>query len=96
MKSFKAFLYFFVLSGLLGLTSIYVRENFDKPFSALDTPDIIRAIMAGLIEVICMYLVYDTYSRLKEISKAKKNGLILVAIISSIFYFLYIIGVYIQ
>ncbi|MDM5291766.1 hypothetical protein QUF81_00440 [Peribacillus simplex] len=96
MKNFKAFLYFFVLSGVFGLTSIYVRENFNKPFSSLDTADITRAIMAGLVEVVCIYLVYDTFSRFKQISKVKKNILIFVGIFSSIFYFLYLVGVYLQ
>jgi len=51
MKNIKAFMYFFLLFGLFGLTSIYLRENFNKPFSLLDTMDICRVIMAGLIEL---------------------------------------------
>ncbi|SMQ80610.1 hypothetical protein SAMN05444673_3941 [Bacillus sp. OV166] len=96
MKSIKAFLYFFILFGIFGLTSIYVRENFKKPFSSLDTMDIFRAIMAGFVELICLFLVYDTFSRFKEISKVKKNVLIVVAIFASIFYFLFIVGIYLQ
>jgi len=94
MKNIKAFMYFFLLFGLFGLTSIYLRENFNKPFSSLDTMDIFRAIMAGLIELGSLFLVYDTISRFKEISKVKRNALILVAIFCSMFYFLFLIGVY--
>jgi hypothetical protein len=66
-------MYFFLLSGLFGLSSIYLRENFDKPLNSLDTMDILRMIMAGVVEIASMILVYDTFLRFKEISKAKKG-----------------------
>jgi hypothetical protein len=74
MKNIKAFLYFFILFGLFIMTKIYLTENFHKPFSSLNTQDIIRIIMAVLVEIVCIFLVYDTFSRFNEISKAKKNG----------------------
>jgi hypothetical protein len=87
-------MYFFLLSGLFGLSSIYLRENFDKPLNSLDTMDILRMIMAGVVEIASMILVYDTFLRFKEISKAKKGGLLLLAIPCSIVYFLFLIVVY--
>jgi hypothetical protein len=94
MKNIKIFMYFFLLSGLFGLSSIYLRENFDKPLNSLDTMDILRMIMAGVVEIASMILVYDTFLRFKEISKAKKGGLLLLAIPCSIVYFLFLIVVY--
>ncbi|PGY11118.1 hypothetical protein COE25_11390 [Bacillus sp. AFS031507] len=72
MKSIKAFLYLFILFGLFGLTSIYLRENFNKPFSLLDATDIFRAIMAGLVEMVCLFLIYDTFFNLRKFLKLKE------------------------
>ncbi|MBT2678962.1 hypothetical protein J7E38_08110 [Bacillus sp. ISL-35] len=98
MKSIKAFLYFFVLFGVLGLTNTFARESkvFDKPLSALDSIDVYRVIMAILIQLICLFLIYDTSSRFKELSRVKRSALILLAILISTVYFLFLIGIFLE
>jgi ABC-type spermidine/putrescine transport system permease subunit I len=98
MKSIKAFLYFFVLFGVLGLTNTFVRESkvFDKPLSALDSMDVSSVIMAILIQLICLFLIYDTSYRFKELSRVKRSALILFAILISTVYFLFLIGIFIE
>ena len=98
MISIKAFLYFFVLFGVLGLTNTFARESkiFDKPFSAFDSMDVYRVIMAILIQLICLFLIYETSSRFKELSRVKRSALILFAILISTVYFLFLIGIFLE
>ncbi|WP_100407776.1 hypothetical protein [Bacillus solitudinis] len=96
MKNVKIFMYFFLFSGLFGLSSIYLRENFGKPLNSLEIIDMFRMVMAGLVQIASMFLVYDTFLRFKEISKGKKRFLLVVAIPCSIVYFLFLIGVYLE
>lgn len=96
MKNVKIFMYFSLFSGLFGLSSICLRENFGKSLNSLDIIDMFRVIMASLVQLASMFLVYDTYLRFKEMSKGKKRFLLVVTIPCSIVYFLFLIGVYLE
>ena len=52
MKTYmKIFMYFFLMTAIFGMSSIYLRENFQKPFNALDIMDISRIVLIGIIEI---------------------------------------------
>jgi hypothetical protein len=73
------------------MLSFYLSQGFNKPFNSLNKMDIFRMIMAGVVELASMLLVFDTFLRFKEISNAKKWGLLLFAILCSTVYFLFLI-----
>ncbi|WP_270181065.1 hypothetical protein [Alkalihalobacillus sp. CinArs1] len=96
MEKIKMFMYFFVLSGVFGVSGIYLRENFNIPFTTLSSMDVVRIVMIGVIQLSCIYLAIDTYLRFNELPKGIKRIIIFIALPSSIVYFLFLIGVYVE
>jgi uncharacterized membrane protein len=95
MKTYmKIFMYFFLMTAIFGMSSIYLRENFQKTFNTLDIMDISRIVLIGIIEIASGLLIIDTFMRFNEISNAKKILLLVIAILSSMVVFLSLISVY--
>ncbi|MFJ7973855.1 hypothetical protein [Psychrobacillus sp. NPDC096389] len=67
----KIFMYFFLMSVIFGMSSIYLRENFQQPFNTLDILDISRIVLTGIIEIASGLLIIDTYIRLNKYPKLK-------------------------
>ncbi|MEK3973985.1 hypothetical protein [Psychrobacillus sp. FSL K6-1267] len=86
MKTYmKIFMYFFVMIAIIGMTSIYSSEYFQRSFNTLDVMDISRMILIYIIKLVSGLLLIDTYMRFNEISNVKKTLLLVIAIPSSMF-----------
>ncbi len=79
----KIFMYFFLMSAIFGMSSIYLRENFQQPFNTLDVLDISRIVLTSIIEIASGLLIIDTYMRFDEISNSKKTLLLVIASLSA-------------
>lgn len=71
--------------AIIGMTSIYSSEYFQRSFNTLDVMDISRMILIYIIKLVSGLLLIDTYMRFNEISNVKKTLLLVIAIPSSMF-----------
>jgi hypothetical protein len=91
-KKLIFFMYIFLLTTLVGLSSFYLRENFQKSFNAFTIIDFTRIIMVGIVEIGSMLLLYDNHIRYKEIPPKTKTVLSLSAFVCTVIFFVLIIG----
>lgn len=94
MTHLKYFLYLFFLNSIFVLCIFYLSENFNKPFADLNNVDIGRAIVVGMVQFSCFFLIPDLQSKFPEIRGKTKYIILFSSMAAAGLTILFLVSIY--